>query len=175
MKTTEILKALKTNELILHSTIALGYTPGLPMADCRNGVPCLVIPYMKYQMTGKVDATLVFVPRYVVTVEVKHGTVVDYSDLTFDNRFSKVDFNKPAGNFRHAAIHHLDKREYEDMRNKLYEALDTLCKSMTKESDFDEMDKHRMAKLYDLLLEPSVKPFYHAIDRKFFETYISHD
>ena len=173
MKTTEILKSLKTNEFLSHSTISLGYTPGLPMAANLNGTPCLVVPFLKYQMTGKVDATQVFAPRYVAIVEVKHGTVVGFSDLTFDKRFGKVDFNKPVGLFRHAAIHHLNKKEYDNLRNKLYDMLDTLCLSMEKKGEFDEMDTQRLSKLFVMLLEPSVKPFYHAIDKTFFESYIS--
>lgn len=175
MKTKEILKSLKTNEFLTHSTISLGYTPGLPMAASLNGIPCLIVPFLKYQMTGKVDATQVYAPRYVAVVEVKHGTVVGFNDLSFDKRFGQVDFNKPIGLFRHAAIHHLNKMEFDELRNKLYGMIDTLCESMEKKEEFDEMDTQRIAKLFSMLIEPSVKPFYHAIDKSFFEAYIGHD
>jgi len=38
--------------------------------------------------------------------------------------------------------------------------------------EFDEMDAMKLNKLFSVLLEPSMKPFYHAIDKTFFETYI---
>lgn len=175
MNTTEILKSLKTNELLIHSTLPIGYTPGLPMAVSLNNTPCLVIPFLKYQITGKVDATQVFAPRYVAIVETRHATVVSFTDLAFDKRFSRIDFNKPVGLFRHAAIHHLSKKEYDDLRNKLYGMLDTLCLSMQKETEFDELDRQRLTQLFSMLLEPSVKPFYHAIEKNFVETYVKQD
>lgn len=173
MKTTEILKSLKVNEFLAHSTIPLGYTPGLPTVSSLGGEPCLIIPFLKYQMTGKIDATNVFPPRFLVTVTTRQAIVVGFSDLSYDSRFNKVDFNKPIGTFRHAAIHHLNKKEYNEMREKCYDLLDTLCESLDKKADFDEMDAQRLSKLFSIILEPSVKPFYHAINRSFYETYIN--
>ena len=172
MKTEELLKSLKTNEFLLHSNIPMGYTPGIPMLSLRNGEPCLVIPFLKYQMTGEIDKTRVFAPRFVVTVVMKEGKVVKYEDLVYDSRFEEVDFSKPVGLFRHSSIRHLKKDDYYKMRNEIYALLDALGDSMTGKMEFDEMDAMKFNKLYSLLLEPSMKPFYHAIDKTFFETYI---
>lgn len=172
MKTEEILKSLKTNEFLLNSNIPMGYTPGIPMLSLRNGVPCLVIPFLKYQMTGEVDKTRVFAPRFVITVVMNEGKVVKYEDLMYDSRFEEVDFRKPVGLFRHSSIRHLKKDDYNKMRNEIYELLDALSDSMIGKMEFDEMDAMKFSKLFSVLLEPSMKPFYHAIDKFFFETYI---
>lgn len=172
MKTIEILKSLKTNEFLLNSNIPMGYTPGLPMLSLCNGEPCFVIPYMKYQVTGEVDKTRVFAPRFVVTVTAKNGNVVKYEDLMYDSRFEEVDFKKSVGLFRHSAIRHLKKEDYYKMRNELYYLLDGLAGSMTGKVEFDDMDAMKISRLFAVLLEPSVKPFYHAINKTFFETYI---
>lgn len=172
MKTEEILKSLKTNEFLLNSNIPMGYTPGIPMLSLRNGEPCIVIPYLKYQMTGEIDKTRVFAPRFVVTVVMNEGKIVKYEDLLFDSRFEEVDFSKPVGLFRHSSIRHLKKDDYKKMRNEIYVLLDALSDSMTGKMEFDEMDGMKLNKLFSILLEPSMKPFYHAIDKTFFETYI---
>ena len=172
MKTEEILKSLKTNRFLLNSNIPMGYTPGIPMLSLRNGEPCIVIPFLKYQMTGVIDKTLVFAPRFVVTVPMDKGSVVKYEDLIYDSRFEEIDFSKPIGLFRHSSIRHLKKDEYNKMRNVLYALLDGLSNSMTGKMEFDEMDAMKLNKMFTVLLEPSLKPFYHAIDNTFFETYI---
>ena len=173
MKTEEILKSLKTNEFLLSSNIPMGYTPGIPMLSLRNGEPCLVIPFLKYQMTGEIDKTRVFAPRFVVTVTMNKGNVVKYEDLMYDSRFEEIDFKKPVGLFRHTAVKHLKKDDYNKMRNDLYSLLDCLGNSMIGKMEFDEMDNMKLSKIFAILLEPSVKPFYHAIDKLFFETYIN--
>ena len=172
MKTKEILKNLKTNEFLLNSNIPMGYTPGIPMLSLHNGEPCLVIPFLKYQMTGEIDKTRVFAPRFVVTVVMNEGKVVKYEDLMYDSRFEEVDFKKPVGLFRHSSISHLKKDDYRKMRNEIYSLLDALGDSIIGKMEFDEMDAMKFNKLFSVLLEPSMKPFYHAIDKSFFETYI---
>lgn len=172
MKINEILRSLKTNEFMLNSTIPMDYTPGIPMASICNGEACLVIPYVKYKITGEIDKTQVFAPRFVVVITIKKGIVVKYEDLSFDSRFEEVDFRKPIGLFRHTAIRHLKKNEYVKMRDELYDLIDGLCASMSGKMEFDEMDAMRLCKLYAFLLEPSLRPFYHAINKSFFETYI---
>ena len=172
MKTVEILKSLKTNSFILNSNIPMGYTPGIPMMTFRNEEPCLVIPFLKYQITGEVDKTRVFPPRYVIFVTIKNRIVVKYEDLIYNCRFEGINFEKPVGLFRHTAIRHLKKDEYNSMRRQLYSLLDRLACSMMREQEFDEIDSMSLKRLMGILLEPSIKPFYHAIDKSFFESYI---
>lgn len=142
------------------------------MLSLCNGGPCLVIPFLKYQLTGEIDKTRVFAPRFVVTVVVNDGKVVKYEDLMYDSRFEEVDFRKPVGLFRHSSVRHLKKEDYNKMRNEIYALLDALSDSMIGKMEFDEMDAMKLNKLFSVLLEPSMKPFYHAIDKTFFETYI---
>lgn len=172
MKTEEILKGLKTNTFLMNSCMPMGYTSGIPMLSLRNEEPCLIIPFLRYQMTGEVDKTRVFAPRFIVMVTMNNGCVVKYEDLMYDIRFEEVDFGKPVGLFRHTAIMHLKKDEYYKLRNELYALLDSLGDSMAGKMEFDEMDALKLNKLFSVLLEPSLKPFYHAIDKTFYETYI---
>ena len=123
-------------------------------------------------MTGEIDKTRVYAPRFVVTVNMKNGNIIKYEDIMYDCRFEEVDFRKPIGLFRHSAIRHLKKNDYNKMCHELYNLLDELSESMAGKIEFDELDEIRLKKLFALLLEPSLKPFYHAIDKDFFETYL---
>ena len=109
---------------------------------------------------------------YVVIVAMKDGSVVKYEDLMYDTRFEEIDFKKPVGLFRHSSIRHLKKDDYYKMRKEINALLDALSDSMIGKMEFDEMDAMKFNKLFSVLLEPSMKPFYHAIDKTFFETYI---
>ena len=169
MTIQEILKSLKTNELLLKS-LPIGYTPGLPMVGGTKENPCFIVPFLRYRMTGKVDQTQVFPPRFVVSVAAKDGSVAAFADLRFDTRFAKIDFDKPVGTFRHAAIRHLNKQEYGEKRRQLYGVLDCLSASMQGKEEFDEMDAAKLKALFGMLIEPAVKPFYHAINPHFYET-----
>lgn len=174
MKTEDLLKNLKSNPILLN-TIPLGYTAGLPMLSLRRGMPCLIIPFLKYQIVGEVDKTRVFAPRFVITATKDSARVVKYEDLLYDARFEEVDFSRPIGFFRHSTIKHLTRSDYNKMRGELYLLLDCLGDSMIGTIDFDEMDVIKISRLYNTLLEPSVKVFYHALDKSFFETYIHID
>lgn len=172
MITQEILEKLKTDEFLLHSNITLGYTPGLPIPYNCNGKPYIIVPYLRYKVTGKVDQTRVFPPRYTVTVDVVSGQIVAYQDMTSEPRFAKVDFGQPVGLFRHTAIRNMKRADYQKARTELYALLDTLCDSYQGKAEFDEIDAAKLHRSYSTLIEPSVKPFYHAINKEFFETFI---
>ena len=172
MTTQEILERLKTDEFILHSAITLGYTPALPIPYNCLGKPFVIIPYLRYRVTGKIDQTQVLPPRYLVIVDWTTGQVVGYQDLVSDRRFASIDFDKPVGLFRHTAIRHMKKTDYEQARKELYSLIDTLCASYQGTVEFDEIDAAKLHRSYSTLLEPSVKPFYHAIDKEFFEQFI---
>jgi len=172
MTTQEILNSLKTSDFLQHSNIPLGYTPGLPIPAMRGKSSCLVVPMLKYKITGEVDHTMVFPPRFVVTATADKAAVVAFEDLKYDNRFKLIDFDSPVGVFRHAEIRHLTKQEYEEARAELYGVIDMKLKALDGGCDFDEMDTMKFSRLYSMLLEPAVKPFYKAIDKDFVAAYV---
>ncbi len=175
MTLIEILKNLKTNEFLLHSNMPMDYTPGLPMLTVVNGTPYYVIPYLKFRMTGEVDRTRVFPPRFVVKVCATNGNIVVFQDISSYKRFEKINFQHPVGIFRHAAIRHFSKASYQQKRNELLALMDRLAASAEDKTKFSGLDNVKLCNLFALLLEPSLKPFYHAIEKDFFETYIQQE
>lgn len=170
--TEAIIKSLKTNKCIQYSNFLLGYVPGLPILTILNGKPCMKVPYLKYKITGEEDKTLVYPVRYVVTVSLPEGTVVGLEDLSYSKPFAKVEFNTPVGLFRHDAVKNLDKKAYSKVRSALFLEYDKIVKHLVfGEAYTDEDEKHFKA-LLNVVIEPSVVPFYTAINAEFVDRYI---
>ncbi len=174
MTIIDIINDLKSSDFLLNCNMQMGYAPGLPMLTRRVEKPCILVPFLRYQIVGQVDRTRVYPPRYVVTLTAKEGRVVAFEDLAFDARFAKINFHQPVGFFRHPAVQILDKNEYQAKRHELLALINKLrCSMLDAKVTFNGADAARLNKLYALLLEPSVKPFYHALCKEFFERHIA--
>ena len=64
----QILNELKTSQLLLNCLMPLGYVPGLPILQIRNDQLCLMIPYLRYKVTGVADKTQVYPIRFALTL-----------------------------------------------------------------------------------------------------------
>lgn len=166
------LDKLKSNPMILHSNIPMGYVPGIPVLAIRNEYLCLLVPYLKYQMTGVVDKTLVFPIRYLITLALPESTIVSIEDLQYNPHFSKVQFDKPVGLFRHKAVAHLNKEQYADLKQQLFALYDALVKSLLDNKPFNVANDSQLGQLARILVEPSLKPFYKIIDKDFYYKYL---
>ena len=170
--TEELLNSLKTDKFILHSNITMGYVPGLPILCILNGNLCMKVPYLKYKVTGEVDKTFVYPTRFVVTISIPEQIIVKIEDLAYDSSFSNVEFSNPVGFFRHDAIKDLDKKAYTNMRKKLYAEYDRIVNHLTSNSAYAANDELRFKSLLNTIIEPSLHPFYQAIDSEFANKYI---
>ena len=151
----------------------MGYTCGFPILEIRNDRLCITLPYLRYQVTGETDKTLVYPIRYVVTMVLPEEKPVEYKDLEYDYLFSKVDFKQPMGLFRHEAIKHLNKKEYEELRTELYSCYDKVIDALLNEVEYSEEDEYRMRELLQMLVEPCQLPVYKALNEDFYDKYFS--
>lgn len=166
-----ILKGLKSNPVIAGS-IPLGYTYGYPILSSINGELCMKVPFLRYKITGEVDKTLVFPIRYVVTFILPEMKLINLDDLSYRRAFSKIEFNKPCGLFRHEQIKGLTKEQYNQARIYLFQLYDKAIMSMLNETEFSQEDSMRMKKILEKIIEPSLFPMYEKIDAKFYNTYL---
>lgn len=171
--TTEaLIRKLRTNAFILNSSMPMGYVPSLPILCILNGNLCMKIPFMKYKITGEIDKTFVYPTRYVVTILIPEEQFVAFEDLSLQDTFSKVNFSEPIGTFRHEAVKHLDKPAYDNLRSTLYEEYDKIVMSLISGKGYSSNDEIRFRTLFNTILEPSLRPFYMAIDKDFANKYI---
>lgn len=167
-----IIKKTKTIPFVLGCNMEMGYGPGLPMLQIRSGNLCLLIPYLKYKTTGKVDRTLVYPIRYTVCVRLPDGKPVGFEDLTCDPRFELTDLSKPVGLFRHESIKNLSKKEYSLKEKQLYELYDKVANMLLYDAPYNEEDEAAMSGLLRLLITPELLPMYRALDRSFYDKYL---
>lgn len=169
----KILREVYTSDFVLNCRMPMGYSAGLPVLQIKNGSLCLMIPYLKYKVTGEVDKTLVFPIRYTVTLELPEQNFVGFSDLAFDEKFAEVDFAQPVGFFRHESIKALTKSEYRGKRSELFALYDKLVYALVYGETFSDADDAGMRSLLKLLVEPSLYPMYRALDANFYERYLA--
>ena len=169
----DILNQVKTSTFVLSCEMPLGYVTGMPILQIKNEQLCLLIPFMRYRVTGQVDKTLVFPIRYTVTMVLPEQKMVNFADLSFQSQYQNVDFNAPVGYFRHEAIQHLNKQEYMALRDELMTQYDKVIGTLLYNEAYSEEDEQRMRELLTMLTEPSLLPIYKALDESFYNKYLA--
>lgn len=172
--TEALIKKLKTNAFILNSCMPMGYVPNLPILCILNGILCMKVPFLKYKVTGEIDKTFVYPTRYVATVIVPEEQVAAFEDLSLQRTFANVSFSDPIGTFRHDAIKNYDKLAYDNLRSALYEEYDKIVESLVNDgNNYSSDDEAKFRSFFNIILEPSLRPFYKAIDKDFAKKYIT--
>lgn len=171
--TETLLKSIKSNAFILNSNMPMGYVPGLPILCVLNGNLCMKVPFLKYKVTGEIDKTFVYPVKYVATVIVPEGQIVSFEDLSLRSEFSQVNFADPIGTFRHEAIKDLDKPAYNSLRSSLFVEYDKIITGLAEGKEYTTSDEMNFKRLFNRILEPSLRPFYKVIEPNFANKYIS--
>ena len=169
--TEKFLSSLKSNKFVL-GNIPIGYVKGLPILNIKNGNLCMVVPFLKYKITGEVDNTFVYPIHYAITFSIPEGTIVGFEDLAFNESFNNVKFTEPIGTFRHDAVKSMDKEGFQALKSSLYEEYDKIVSFLTLGTQYTHEDEIRFISLINTILEPSLHPFYMALDKNFATKYL---
>ncbi|MBE6783022.1 MAG: hypothetical protein E7536_03325 [Ruminococcaceae bacterium] len=172
IETKKMLKSLKRNEAVLGAKIPMGYSYGLPILQVCNDVPCLVVPFVKYKMTGRPDKTLIYPIICTFTIDAVNDKVVGFEDLRYNKKFRKVNFNDPIGYFRPEKLKNVNKAQYNEMRDELFYLYDKMIDALADGAEYNEADEARMGELLSTLVEPCLYPIYKALDAGFYATYL---
>lgn len=173
INTKKLLKSLKTNEFVLNCRMPMGYATGIPVLKICNGCLCMVVPYLKYHVTGELDKTLIYPIRNLITISLPDEKIVGFEDLRFNPKYEKVNFSMPIGLFRPDKLKEVNKKEYEALKTELFALYDKLIDALVNGTAFDGADDARIGELLDLLVEPCHYPAYRAIDIDFYSKYLA--
>lgn len=168
---SQVIKNLKASEFFLSCGLPMDYRSGFPVFQVNNGALCLLVPFLKYKITGEVDKTQVFPIRYVISLELPTEKVVFFQNLEYNASFSKVNFDAPVGYFRHESIRQYNKIQYKALYHELLRQYDKVANALLFGREYSLADEARMAQLLQLLAEPSLLPMYKALDLDFFHKY----
>ena len=169
----ETIKNIQTGSFALNCAMPIEYRAGLPILKIVNNQLCVVIPFLKYKITGEVDKTQVFPVMYTITASLPTGKIVGFEDLRFNPEFAGTDFSTPVGLFRHDAIKNLNKEAYNNLRKELYAGYDKIVNYLTNNGTYTVDDENCFKSLLNTILEPSLRPFYQALDTDFANKYIN--
>ena len=171
--TAEMIEKIRKSNFVHYCGMPMGYTAGYPLLSIRNERLCLIIPFLKYKVTGVVDKTLVYPIRYIITISINNGSVAGFEDLSYRRAFTEVDFNKPVGYFRHDSIKNMNKKEYMEKKNELLSMYDKMAAAVMGNGEFTEEDDLAFYELLNKMLEPSLKEEYKFLDADFYGKYLS--
>ena len=106
----EFLKKINTGSAV-RENIPMGLGMGFPVLHI-TGDRLLVSVFYYRSVLRPNDQTLLMPPEYKLTLDYPSGKLISFENLRLDPRYAKVNFDKPAGTFRHEAIKHLDRDGY---------------------------------------------------------------
>lgn len=172
MTAAEIWQNLHKTSFYTQCLIPLGYTAGLPALHLQEKQASLSIPYLRYQMTGAVDKTLVFPPRFLFRFEWPSARITGFWDLAAEEKFRDVDFDTPLGLFRHESVRHMDRSLYRRKRSELLELSEKLLSAAKQGKRPDPRDEEAFRLLYNIMLEPFLKPLYREFAPDFSQRFL---
>lgn len=168
---SQFIDALKRDNLV-RAYIPMGYAPTLPLIAAHGQEVRLLIPFARYQATGKVDQTLVYPPKYVIEFMLPSKRLLRWQDLMTHRAFAKIDFNQPIGTFRHEAVKHLDKEQYATLRQDLYALYDKAIAAILAGEEMNLRERSLFTSLLNQMLEPCFYPVYQALNPVFAKEYL---
>ena len=169
----QIIKNTLRSDFYMNSGVYLGYMDGLPMLQVVNGKLCMLIPLLKYKITGEVDKTLVYPIRYTFRVTLPDGKIVGYEECSVNPAFAEVDFEKPIGFFRHESVKQYTKQQFMEEKDKLYGMYGKMAGAILYGTPYSEEEDEAFKTLLNIILEPSLKPIYEVLDKDFYEKYLA--
>lgn len=169
---SKLVKDVKNDALVRSCGIPLEYVAGTPVFRVQKSKVYLIIPFLRYKVTGIVDQTYVYPIRYTVTVMLPENKIVSFEDLASNSHFRKVDFNRPIGLFRHESVKKYSQKQFKEEKKKLYDLYDKIVNSILDTKSCAKTDVEDLANLLNVLLEPSLKPIYKAIDKQFYDNFL---
>lgn len=165
------LKTMNTS-CAVRSYVPMGLGMGFPMLNIAGDTLLVSVFYYRSILRPE-DRTLLMPPEYMLSFEYPNARLALFQNLRVDPRYSAVDFAKPLGTFRHAAILHLDRQEYKAHKEALYALLDRLTAYLGGEGAFSGEDEKKLSELFTMLTEPPLHPFYRAMAPQFYQRFIA--
>lgn len=166
------IEKIRKSEFVHSAGMPMGYTCGYPLLAIKNNTLCLIIPFIKYKVTGVPDKTMVYPIRFTVTVSLPDESILGYQDLSIAPAFRNVDFNKPIGYFRHKSIMNLNKEEYFSEKKRLLGMYSAMASAVIGDGSFNDEDDREFCRLLNIMIEPSERKIYQVLDHDFYNKYL---
>lgn len=148
------------------SSIPHNLYSGWPCLQKAGKALCITIPYYSRTATSE---NIHLYPLYCsVTIPVKNpDRIVDFTIYPLQRTWGDVDYEKPCGTFKHAALDDVKtKGEYQELCKKLFGYYDKMIAAVLNKEPFAE--EAEMTQLLSKLMEPGQYPQYLRLNKKFY-------
>ncbi len=142
---------------------------GWPCLQRMGKTLCITIPY--YARSFKQDKVALFPLYCSATFPIGNpDRLVDYSVYPYQSEWQDIDYTRPVGYFRHAALADVKtKEEYQALCRELYGYFDQMAAAVLDKRPFEK--EQEMIPLFTKLMEPGHYPQYLKINRKFYSCF----
>lgn len=139
---------------------------GWPCVHTVGKTLCLTIPYYARSATSE---SIALYPIFCsVTFPVGNpDRLMDFTIYPHQRLWADVDYQKPVGYFKHAALDDVKtKSEYQALCKELYGYYDEMITAVTNRKPFAH--EEQMIELFSKLMEPGQYPQYLRLNKKFY-------
>lgn len=148
------------------SSVPQELVSGWPCVHRMGKSLCITIPYYA---RSREDNRIALYPLYCsATVPVDNpNRLMDFTVYPYQKEWNDVDYAKPAGYFKHAALEDVTtKEQYKALCDRLYGYYDRMVAAVEEGRAFGE--EAEMREIFTRLMEPGHYPQYLRINEKFY-------
>jgi hypothetical protein len=98
---------------------------------------------------------------------------VEYVNLRFRNPAPELQWTGEIGIFPHPEVARMTVGKYRELRRELLEMYDRMLELLSQKSSFSPEWSKRFSELLRILIEPSLEPYYRALNPKFCNRFLS--
>lgn len=142
---------------------------GWPCIQMAGKTLCVTIPY--YSRLALQEKTALFPIYCSATFPIGNlNRLMDYTIYPYHKDWQDIDYSKPAGYFKHAALADIETKEaYQDLCKELYGYFDQMVSAVMNKEPFE--NEGQMIILFSKLMEPGHYPQYLKINKKFYSCF----
>jgi hypothetical protein len=131
---------------------------GWPLARQRADRPYVALPFFGMPPSATPGESQLYPPFATITLDWQTGKPVSYTDLHASALWPPV--TVPVGTFPHDEIRRLTRGQYLELREELLRLCDQVLGSFAGLARFPPESAARYRKLWRVLMEPSLEPYY---------------
>lgn len=168
----KLMRTIRTTPLA-HQLIPMEAGVGWPIPLRKGEKVYITLPFFGFTPTAEKGKTKLFPPLATITLDWSNLVSVEYVNLRFRNPAPELQWSEAVGTFPHPAIEQMSVGKYKELRRELLGMYDEMLELLSQKSPFSPEWSERFGELLQILIEPSFKPYYRALNPKFFNRFLS--
>ena len=170
-RTEDLIKQVRKMPLF-RQLIPLEAGIGFPLPTRKENKVYITLPFFGMGSTAKPGETPLYPPLAIASIDWSNQIPVEYANLRFRHPSPELDWTERVGTFPHPEVAQMSVGEYRQLRQELLSMYDEMFDRLTDRQLLSSEWSQRFTKLLNLLIEPALKPYYHALNPKFGDRFL---